>query len=119
MAAPRRVVEISIGADELAALQSIARSRREPASRVERARILLRYRDDPSSYAVGAAIGVTHQTVQRCLERAAKFGVLAFLDTYRTMCLSPGSDFQRTLNALRGVFVAEPGHVAQTAFASG
>ena len=80
MAAPRRVVEISIGADELAALQSIARSRREPASRVERARILLRYRDDPSSYAVGAAIGVTHQTVQRCLERAAKFGVLAALD---------------------------------------
>ncbi len=47
---------------------------------MERARILLRYRDDPSTYAVGAAIGVTHQTVQRCVDRAGKFGVLAALD---------------------------------------
>ena len=53
MAAARRVVAISIGAQDLAALEAIARSRTEPASRVERARILLRYYDDPSSYAVG------------------------------------------------------------------
>jgi transposase len=80
MAAPRKVVEICIREEELAALQSIARSRTEPASRVERARMLLRYRDDPSRYAVGVAVGVTHQTVQRCVERAAKFGILAALD---------------------------------------
>jgi transposase len=80
MAAARKVVEISIGETERAQLQSIARSRTEPASRVERARILLRYHDDPSSYAVGRAVGVTHQTVQRCVARANRFGIMAALD---------------------------------------
>ena len=58
--------------------QSPVRGR--PSSRVERARILLHYRDDPSCYAVGRAVGVTHQTVQRCLARASRFGVMAALD---------------------------------------
>jgi transposase len=80
MAALRKVVEITIGDADVAKLQSIARSRTEPASRVERARILLRYRDNPSSYAVGTAVGVTHQTVQRCLARATRFGTMAALD---------------------------------------
>ena len=80
MAAPRRVIEIAIGEDDLARLEAIARSRTEPACRVERARILLAYRADPSAYAVGEAIGVTHQTVLRCLERALRLGVMAALD---------------------------------------
>jgi hypothetical protein len=80
MAAPRRVIEISIEADDLARLERIARSRTEPASWVERARILLAYRADPSAHAVGEAIGVTHQTVLRCLRRAVRFGVMAALD---------------------------------------
>ena len=80
MAAPRRVIEISIGDEALAQLETIARSRTEPACRVERARILLAYRADPSAYAVGEAIGVTHQTVQRCMRRAVRLGVMAALD---------------------------------------
>ena len=80
MAAPRRVIEISIGDEDLAQLETIARSRTEPACRVERARILLAYRADPSAYAVGEAIGVTHQTVQRCMRRAERLGVMAALD---------------------------------------
>ena len=80
MAAPRRVIEISIEDEDLARLEAIARSRTEPACRVERARILLAYRADPSAYAVGEAIGVTHQTVLRCLDRAVRFGVMAALD---------------------------------------
>ena len=80
MAAPRRVIEITIGEDDIARLETIARSRTEPACRVERARILLAYRDDPSTYAVGEAIGVTHQTVQRCLRRALQLGVMEALD---------------------------------------
>jgi hypothetical protein len=80
MAALRKVLEISIGDADAAKLQSIARSRTEPASRVERARILLGYRDKPSLYAVGRAVGVTHQTVQRCLVRATRFGAMAALD---------------------------------------
>ena len=80
MAARRRAIEISIGEEDLARLEAIARSRTEPACRVERARILLAYRADPSAYAVGEAIGVTHQTGLRCLERALRLGVMAALD---------------------------------------
>jgi transposase len=63
-----------------AELERLSRSRTEPASRVERARMLLAYRDTPSFYAVGRAIGVTHQTVERCLRRAQRLGVMAALD---------------------------------------
>jgi transposase len=80
MAAPRQVIEITIEEDDLARLEAIARSRTEPACRVERARILLAYQADPSTYAVGEAIGVTHQTVQRCLRRALQLGVIDALD---------------------------------------
>ena len=80
MAAPRRVIDVSISEDDVARLERIARSRTEPASWVERARILLAYRADPSAHAVGEAIGVTHQTVLRCLRRAERFGVMAALD---------------------------------------
>ena len=80
MTAWRRVIALSIGEDDLAGLVSITRSRTEPASRVERARILLAYRDDPSFFAVGRALGVHHQTVQRCVERALACGPLAALD---------------------------------------
>jgi transposase len=80
MAAPRKAIEISIGEDDLARLATITRSRTESASRVQRARMLLRYRDDPSSYGVGRALGVTHQTVRRCVARAVRLGVMAALD---------------------------------------
>jgi transposase len=80
MAAPRQVVDLTIGEDDLSALALIARSRTEPAGRVERARMLLAYREDPSFFAVGRAFGVHHQTVQRCVERAVAQGALAALD---------------------------------------
>ncbi len=80
MAVPRRWIDIPFEEDRLSELEAIARSRTAPASWVERARILLAYRADPSCYAVGAAIGVTHQTVLRCLDRAVRFGVMAALD---------------------------------------
>src|ERR1019366_6481475 len=80
MAAPRLVVELTIGGEDVTTLMAIARSRTEPASRVERARMLLAYRDEPSFFAVGRLLGVHHQTVQGCIERAAAFGPLAALD---------------------------------------
>ena len=80
MTAPRRVVEFSIGADDLAQLESIARSRSEAAIRVERARILLAYHANPSSVAVGERIGVMRHTVRRCVRRAQRLGVMAALD---------------------------------------
>src|SRR6266566_8203804 len=80
MTAWRQAIELSIGAEDLARLVSIAQSRTEPAGRVERARILLAYREDPSFFAVGRALGVHHQTVQRCVERALAYGPMAALD---------------------------------------
>src|SRR5215471_18196316 len=80
MTAWRRAIELSIGDADLAALRAIARSRTEPAIRVERARMLLAYRENPSFFAVGQAMGVHHQTVQRCVERALAYGPLAALD---------------------------------------
>src|SRR6202521_4987433 len=80
MAAWRRAIELSLGDAEVAKLRSIAQSRTEPASRVERARILLSYREDPSFYAVGRALGLHPQTVQRCVERARAQGALATPD---------------------------------------
>ena len=76
----RQAIELSIGAEDLVRLGSIARSRTEPASRVERAQILLAYLEDPSFFAVGRALGVHHQTVQRCVERALAYGAMAALD---------------------------------------
>src|SRR3974377_1506479 len=80
MAAGRRAIELSLGDEDTAKLRSIAQSRTEPASRVERARILLAYREDPSFFAVGRALGLHHQTVQRCVERAVVEGPMAALD---------------------------------------
>jgi transposase len=80
MAAWRRAIELSLGDEDTAKLKSIAQSRTDPASRVERARILLAYREEPSFFAVGRALGLHHQTVQRCVERAVVEGPMAALD---------------------------------------
>src|SRR5262245_12006748 len=80
MAAWRRAIELSLGVEDVKRLKSIAQSRTEPASRVERARILLAYRESSSFFAVGRALGLHHQTVQRCVERAVVEGPMAVLD---------------------------------------
>src|ERR1700684_1763628 len=80
MPAGRRAFELSLGEADTAKLRSIAQSRTEAASRVERARVLLAYREDPSFFAVSRALGPHHQTVQRCVERAVAEGPLAALD---------------------------------------
>src|SRR5215471_10818147 len=80
MSAWRQVLELGIGEEDLRRLRGIAGSRTEPASYVERARMLLAYREDPSFFAVGHALGVHHQTVQRCVERAVAYGPLEALD---------------------------------------
>jgi transposase len=80
MTAWRQALALTIGDEDLSRLTAIARSRTEAASRVERARMLLAYREDPSFFAVGRALGVHHQTVQRCVERAVAYGPLTALD---------------------------------------
>ncbi len=80
MVAPRRVVEFEMSEADQGALEGIARARSEKAGRVLRARLLLAYRETPSFYAVGRRIGVAHQTVTRCVERARDDGVMAALE---------------------------------------
>jgi hypothetical protein len=71
MAGWRRVIELTMTDEEIERLTVLSRSRTEAASRVSRAQMLLAYRENPSFCAVGQRIGVHHQTVQRCVERAA------------------------------------------------
>src|ERR1700757_3653175 len=80
MVAARRIIALSVDADQRVALVEISRSRTEPANRMERARIILADLEEPSADAVACAMRVSQQTVTRCLERAAELGVLAALD---------------------------------------
>src|SRR3984957_13957029 len=80
MATRRQVLEVVMTDEDVARLTALARSRTEPASRVSRAEMLLAYRENPSFFAVGQRLGVHHQTVQRCVERALAYGPLAALD---------------------------------------
>jgi transposase len=80
MAGWRHAIELALSEEDVVALAAIARSRTEPASRVERARMLLAYQADPSFFAVAQAAGVHHQTVQRCVERALAYGPIEALD---------------------------------------
>ena len=73
----RTRIELAMTEDEIGKLTTI---RSEAARRVKRAQILLGYRDNPSFFGVGQRLGVHHQTVQRCVERAVAYGPLAALD---------------------------------------
>jgi transposase len=80
MARWRQAVELAMTDEEMETLTALSRSRTEPARRVERARMLLAYRENPSFFAVGQSLGVHHQTVERCVERALAYGPLPALD---------------------------------------
>src|SRR6266404_2066851 len=80
MARWRHAIELAMSDEEIGSLITLSRSRTELARRVERARMLLAYRENPSFFAVGQSLGVHHQTVERCVERALAFGPLAALD---------------------------------------
>src|ERR1700694_6036602 len=80
MATWRQALEVVMTDEDVARLTALSRSRTEPASRVQRAQMLLAYRENPSFFAVGRRVGVHHQTVQRCIERALAYGPLMALD---------------------------------------
>src|SRR4029077_11927198 len=80
MAGWRRAVELAMTDEEIERLTALSRSRTEPAGRVSRAQMLLAYRENPSFCAVGQRVGVHHQTVQRCVERALGYGPLAAIE---------------------------------------
>jgi transposase len=80
MVAWRRGFALIVEDEDLAKLRTIARSRSEPANRVQRAQMLLAYRDNPCYFAVAHELNVHHQTVQRCVERAVACGPILALE---------------------------------------
>ena len=82
MAGWRQAVALAMTGEEIEALTALSRRRgTEPAGcGCRRATMLLGYREKPSFFAVGRRLGVHHQTVQRCVERAMAYGALAALD---------------------------------------
>jgi transposase len=80
MAGRRRSIELTFRRKEVAELEAISRSRTAAASRVERARVLLAYKGNPSLYAVSQGLGMSYQTVRRCIVRAEDIGVMESLD---------------------------------------
>ena len=74
MARWRHAIELAMSDEDIGRLREISRSRTERASRVERAQMLLSYRDNSSFFAVGQRLRVHHQTVQRCVETLLKGG---------------------------------------------
>jgi hypothetical protein len=81
MAGWRHAVQLAMSGEDIGRLTDISRSRSrtERASRVGRAQMLLAYQENPSFFAVAEKLGVHHQTVQRCVERALAYGALAAL----------------------------------------
>ena len=63
MAGWRQAVEVAMTDEDVARLMAISRSRTEPASRVERAQMLLAYREKPSFFAVGQRLACI---IRRC-----------------------------------------------------
>ena len=80
MAGWRRAIELALSDGDVTALAAISRSRTEPASCVQRTRMLLTYRENLSFFAVAQALAVHHQTVERCARRAPAHGPIAALD---------------------------------------
>jgi transposase len=101
MAGWRQAIELAMGEADFEAQRSMARSRTAPVRQVERARMLLAYRENPSFFAVGQALGVHHQTVQRCVERALAYGTMAALDDL------PGPGKEPTITAEAKAWVAD------------
>ena len=56
----RQALEVAMTEEEVARLMVLSRSRTESASRVQRAQMLLAYRENPSFLAVGQRVGVHH-----------------------------------------------------------
>src|ERR1700676_4526555 len=80
MATWRQALEVGMADEEVGRLTAVSRSRTERASGGQGAQVLFAFRENPSFFAVAQRVGVHHQTVQRCIERALAYGPLMALD---------------------------------------
>jgi hypothetical protein len=73
MARWRQAVELAMTDEEIGRLGAIARSRSEAARRVQRAQILLAYRENPSFFGVGQRLAL-HRARSRRSRRRPRLG---------------------------------------------
>jgi len=80
-------------------LQQLSQSRSEPAGKVQRAQILLRYHTGDTVSTIAAALGTNRPRVERCLAKALELGVRSALQDL------PGRGRRSTLSAEGRIWV--------------
>ncbi len=70
---------LELGDDTFATLDSISRSRTEPAHRVERSKIILRYAAGVTISAIARSLNTNRPKVERCIDKALQLGAVAAL----------------------------------------
>src|SRR5512141_1674130 len=71
--------KLQLTSEEVATLQQIASSRSEPAGRVRRAEVLLRYHQGQTVSAIAAHLRTNRPKVERCISKALQMGAAASL----------------------------------------
>ena len=70
-----RRAQLKLSESEVEALTALAQSRSEPAGRVQRASILLRYRAGTTVSEIARTMGTNRPRVERCLSKSLELGV--------------------------------------------
>jgi transposase len=70
-----RRAQLRLSNDEIDVLTALSQSRSEPAGRVQRASIVLRYHGGETVSEIARALGTNRPRVERCLSKALEFGV--------------------------------------------
>ena len=70
-----RRAQLRLSGDEIDLLRALSQSRSEPAGRVQRASIVLRYHAGETVSEIARALGTNRPRVERCLSKALEFGV--------------------------------------------
>ena len=70
-----RRARLELGQSEVETLTALSQSRSEPAGRVERAGIVLRYHSGETVSEIARAMGTNRPRVERCMSKALELGV--------------------------------------------
>jgi transposase len=76
----RKRAELLLNADVKEELTRISKSRSEKASRVDRAKMILRYSEGTSISAIARQLSTNRPKVERCIDKALQIGAIAALD---------------------------------------
>ena len=77
--------QLRLGSSEIKILTTLSQSRSEPAGRVQRASILLRYHAGDTVSEIAGALGTNRPRVERCVSKALDLGYAQELWTTRLL----------------------------------